>query len=76
VISGFCIACYPKHRHLHLPQPADSRAYLNFRAIENQTVDHKVLEKLTKAEQALWVKYDRSPQGLGYRSSISATGSS
>jgi hypothetical protein len=40
--------------------------YLTFSPIENQTVSHKPLQNPTKAEQALWAKYDTSAQGLGY----------
>ena len=29
-------------------------------------MDHKPLQQTTAAQHALWVKYDSSPQGLGY----------
>jgi hypothetical protein len=40
--------------------------YLTFTAIENETVSHGPLQNPTKAQQALWAKYDSSNGGLGY----------
>jgi hypothetical protein len=40
--------------------------YLTFRPVENETVTRTLLQKPTKAEQALWVKYDSTSQGVGY----------
>ena len=40
--------------------------YLTFTPIENETVTHGPLQNPTKAQQALWAKYDSSNGGLGY----------
>jgi thiol-disulfide isomerase/thioredoxin len=40
--------------------------YLTFSPIENETITHAPLQNPTKAQQALWVKYDSSSSGLGY----------
>lgn len=40
--------------------------YLTFTPIENEDVNHKALQQPTKAQQALWAKYDTSNGGLGY----------
>jgi len=40
--------------------------YLTFTPIENETVTHGPLQNPTKAQQALWTKYDSSNGGLGY----------
>jgi hypothetical protein len=43
-----------------------SSKYLTFTPIENEDVNHKPLQKTTKAQQALWSKWDSSTGGLGY----------
>jgi hypothetical protein len=43
-----------------------SSKYLTFSPIENETVTHGPLQNPTKAQQALWAKYDASNGGLGY----------
>jgi hypothetical protein len=43
-----------------------SSKYLTFTPIENEDVNHKPLQKTTKAQQALWSKWDSSNGGLGY----------
>jgi hypothetical protein len=43
-----------------------SSKYLTFTPIENETVSHGPLQNPTKAQQALWAKYDSSNGGLGY----------
>jgi Domain of unknown function (DUF929) len=43
-----------------------SSKYLTFTPIENETVTHGPLQNPTKAQQALWAKYDSSNGGLGY----------
>jgi hypothetical protein len=43
-----------------------SSKYLTFTSIENETVSHGPLQNPTKAQQALWAKYDSSNGGLGY----------
>jgi uncharacterized protein DUF929 len=57
---------YPNTATLTFRSQKYSSPYLTFTPIEHQTVTHKVLEPVTKAQQALWVKYDNSPQGPGY----------
>ncbi|HEX9516517.1 MAG TPA: DUF929 family protein [Streptosporangiaceae bacterium] len=43
-----------------------SSPYLAFTPVEHQTVTGSALQPVSKAQQALWAKYDSSPQGLGY----------
>ncbi len=43
-----------------------SSKYLTFTPIENEDVNHKTLQTPTKAQQALWAKWDSSSGGLGY----------
>jgi thiol-disulfide isomerase/thioredoxin len=40
--------------------------YLTFTPVENETVDRTPLQNTTAAQQALWVKYDSGPDGVGY----------
>jgi hypothetical protein len=40
--------------------------YLTFTPVENLTVNKKLLQNTTPAQQALWEKYDSGPQGVGY----------
>ena len=40
--------------------------YFTFTAIEHQKVSRALLQPVTKAQQALWTKYDNSAQGPGY----------
>ncbi len=57
---------YPNTATLTFYKQQYSSTYLTFTPIENLTVDKKPLQNPTKAEQALWVKYDSSAQGPGY----------
>src|SRR5215831_3019123 len=43
-----------------------SSPYLTFTPVEHQKVDRTVLQPVTKAQEALWAKYDASSQGLSY----------
>jgi hypothetical protein len=44
-----------------------SSPYLTFTSVEHQKVNHAQLEPVTKAQQALWAKYDTNSQGqVGY----------
>jgi len=43
-----------------------SSKYLTFVPVENEDINRKILQKTTKAQQALWVKYDSTSQGVGY----------
>ncbi len=43
-----------------------SSPYLTFTPVENENGTRKVLQPTTKAQQALWAKFDSSSQGLGY----------
>ena len=40
--------------------------YLTFTPVENETITHAPLQATTKAQQALWVKYDSQDGGTGY----------
>jgi uncharacterized protein DUF929 len=57
---------YPNTATLTFRHQRYSSKYLTFTPIENETVDHKPLQKPTKEQMALWAKYDTSSQGLGY----------
>jgi hypothetical protein len=43
-----------------------SSSYLTFTPVENENGSRKVLQPTTKAQQALWAKFDSTSQGLGY----------
>jgi len=43
-----------------------SSPYLTFTPVENETISHAPLQATTKAQQALWVKYDSQDGGTGY----------
>src|SRR5258707_5986927 len=43
-----------------------SSPYLTFTAIEHQKVNHQTLQPVSKAQEALWVKYGSTSQGPGY----------
>jgi hypothetical protein len=43
-----------------------SSPYLVFTPVENETIDRGPLQNTTAAQQALWVKYDSSADGVGY----------
>jgi thiol-disulfide isomerase/thioredoxin len=43
-----------------------SSPYLTFTPVENETVTKAPLQQTTAAQQALWAKFDTTPQGLGY----------
>src|SRR5215470_8390485 len=40
--------------------------YLTFTPVENLTVDRSLLQPVSKAQEALWVKYGSTSQGPGY----------
>jgi hypothetical protein len=40
--------------------------YLNFTPVENQTVTHALLQNPTKAQNAVWAKYEPNPNSRGY----------
>jgi len=40
--------------------------YLTFTPVENETISRGPLQNTTAAQQALWVKYDSTAQGVGY----------
>src|SRR5215469_4534289 len=40
--------------------------YLVFTPVENETVNHTLLQNTTSAQMALWQKYDSSSTGLGF----------
>jgi Domain of unknown function (DUF929) len=43
-----------------------SSPYLTFTPVENETISRGPLQNPTAAQQALWVKYDSTAQGVGY----------
>jgi thiol-disulfide isomerase/thioredoxin len=57
---------YPNTATLTFLHQKYSSKYLTFTPIENEDINHKTLQTPTKAQQALWVKYDSSNGGLGY----------
>jgi hypothetical protein len=58
---------YPNTPTLTFHNQQYSSPYLTFTPIEHQTVDSKPLQPLSKAQQALWRKYDTNSQGqVGY----------
>ena len=40
--------------------------YLNFTPVENETVDHALLQNPTKAQNDIWAKYEPDPSTRGY----------
>jgi len=58
---------YPNTPTLTFHDQKYSSPYLTFTPIEHQTVDSKPLQPVSKAQQALWGKYDTNSQGqVGY----------
>lgn len=57
---------YPNTATLTFYKQRYTSKYLTFTEVENTTVTKQLLQKPTTAEQALWLKYDNSPQGPGY----------
>ena len=57
---------YPNTATLTFLNQQYSSKYLTFTPVENEDLNRKILQTPTKAEQALWAKYDSSANGLGY----------
>jgi thiol-disulfide isomerase/thioredoxin len=57
---------YPNTPTLTFYKQQYSSPYLTFTPVENQNGSRKPLQPTTKSQQALWVKYDSSPQGTGF----------
>ncbi len=57
---------YPNTPTLTFANQQYTSRYLTFTAIEHQKVDRKVLQPVTKAQQALWTKYDTTNGATGY----------
>jgi hypothetical protein len=57
---------YPNTATLTFHSQQYSSPYLTFTAIEHQKVNHQALQPVSKAQQALWVKYGSTSQGPGY----------
>ena len=57
---------YPNTPTLTFRHQKYSSKYLTFTPIENENEQQKVIQNPTKAQQALWVKYDSTSQGVGY----------
>jgi thiol-disulfide isomerase/thioredoxin len=54
---------YPNTPTLTFLHQKYSSNYLTFTSVEHQDVHSKLLQPVTKAQQAIWAKYDTSPQG-------------
>jgi hypothetical protein len=57
---------YPNTPTLTFYKQKYTSPYLTFTPVENENGTHKLLQKTTKSQQALWAKYDTTSQGLGY----------
>jgi thiol-disulfide isomerase/thioredoxin len=57
---------YPNTPTLTFVNQQYSSPYFTFTSIEHQKVNHAVLQPVTKAEQALWSKYDTTNGSTGY----------
>jgi hypothetical protein len=57
---------YPNTATLTFHSQQYSSPYLTLTAIEHQKVNHQALQPVSKAQQALWVKYGSTAQGPGY----------
>jgi thiol-disulfide isomerase/thioredoxin len=57
---------YPNTPTLTFYKQQYTSPFLTFTPVEHQKVNGKPLQPVTKAQQALWAKYDTSSQGLGY----------
>lgn len=57
---------YPNTATLTFYRQKYTSQYLSFVPVEHQDVKNKALQPLTKAEQALWVKYDTTNGQQGY----------
>jgi len=57
---------YPSTATLTFRSQRYSSPYLTLTAIEHQKVNHQTLQPVSKAQEALWVKYGSTSQGPGY----------
>jgi Domain of unknown function (DUF929) len=57
---------YPNTATLTFRSQHYSSPYLTLTAIEHQKVNHQTLQPVSKAQEALWVKYGSTSQGPGY----------
>jgi hypothetical protein len=57
---------YPNTATLTFYKQRYTSSYVTFTPVENENITHGALQPTTKAEQALWVKYDTQNGGLGY----------
>jgi hypothetical protein len=57
---------YPNTPSMTFYKTGYASNYLTFTPVENQTITKKSLQPTTSAQQALWVKYDSTSQGVGY----------
>jgi thiol-disulfide isomerase/thioredoxin len=57
---------YPNTPTLTFYKQQYSSSYLTFTPIENEDINHNILQPVSKAELALWTKYDSTAQGVGY----------
>jgi thiol-disulfide isomerase/thioredoxin len=57
---------YPNTPTLTFVNQKYSSPYFTFTSIEHQKVNHALLQPVTKAQQALWTKYDTTNGSTGY----------
>jgi hypothetical protein len=57
---------YPNTATLTFYHSGYTSNYLNFTPVENLTVNKTLLQNPTKAENAIWAKYEPNPQTRGY----------
>ena len=57
---------YPNTPTLTFLHQKYTSKYLTFVPVENEDLKQQPLQKTTKAQQALWVKYDSTSEGTGY----------
>jgi Domain of unknown function (DUF929) len=57
---------YPNTATLTFRHQQYTSKYLTFTPIENENEDRKVIQNPSKAQEALWTKYDSTSEGVGY----------
>jgi len=57
---------YPNTPTLTFYQARYSSKYLVFTPVENEDIHENLLQPTTKAQQALWVKFDSTSEGVGF----------
>ena len=57
---------YPNTATLTFYKSGYTSNYLNFTPVENETLNRTLLQNPTKAENAVWARYEPNPQNRGY----------